>query len=220
MTPEMLKKIGADVEATVGRPLKEKLKRAKEELRLLKQAEERYDRFALWLRRLVEGESAGGFMGGAASYTLFVSLYRLGPPWHAGGQDRLIEADLVIVPEVLISHKVLEFVPKPGEPNVQTSNWAVRDAAAIAERMMRHFAAENVTLGTFDDILREPCDVCGQMALVVGMDEFIDDDNGHVFIVGRLCETCQQVHEIGEYYETESRDPQYCRTDGLYKRHE
>lgn len=170
---------------------------------------------------LANGETMGGFFGCSPTYAMFVRQYT-GELVGVAGRSRvdLLEADMVIVPEMLVEHVLRVDIPDPADPNRSTNTPAKVDVPGIVERMLKHTRhAKNVSIGTFADVLCEACSMCGKQVPVAAFDEYLDDDNGREFTIKRICGACSQVDLIAYYPgKFTTRDPQYCLTDDIYRK--
>jgi len=218
MTPEKFKQLGKHVTANITDPLGQRLNQAQKEVGELKESLQRYNKLVTFCQYLTNGETTCGW--GAATMGMFVSGYRAQPA-KAGDrrtQAELIEVDLVIIPEVLVPHVLRVNIPNTSRPGTSTSTATEVDVLGIIARMKKHARnAKNVATGTFADVLREPCATCDQQALVIGIDKYIDDDNGYVFTVDRLCEACSLVENIASFYKCDPTNQQYGLTNEIYR---
>jgi hypothetical protein len=178
-----------------------------------------HERFAEWHRYLTYGVSPAGMLGCALTCGMFVRAYRTEPWPHAAVQAKVTEADLVIVPEVLVAHALRVSIPHPDKPGTFTNTSINVDVPGIVERMLeRTRYAQNVSVGTFADVVTEPCASCTGPTVVAAVDEYEDDSNGCRFLIGKLCEACATVDEVASFYETTSIDEQYGFTHGIYRK--
>ena len=76
--------------------------------------------------------------------------------------------------------------------------------------------AANMSVGSLGEALQEPCDTCGHLAYVIGLDEYGDNDNGSSFELGHLCIECKRVDRFATYSESLPNDLLYGVTDGVY----
>ena len=150
---------------------------------------------------------------------MFVRKCRSEPSRHAGNKAKLVEADLVIVPEVLVAHQLRVKIPHPDKPGTFTNTSMMVDVPGIVERMLEHCGyPQNVTVGTLADVLSVPCTACTGPSIVAALDEYLDDSNGSEFLIGILCQACATVNEVASFYETASPNDQYGFTHGIYRK--
>ncbi|MBI4457556.1 hypothetical protein HY633_01170 [Candidatus Uhrbacteria bacterium] len=215
MTPEEFKSLEKTAENLLS-PLNERIGQVRNELAMLELEAERHERFKAWHRLLMQGESTAGFF--SASYAMYVRRYRAESAKKNGLKATLLDVDLVIVPDALTPHDLRVDVPHADGAGMTNTSREV-DVSGIVDRMLaytRH--AKNVSVGTLDDVLREPCRTCGEAALVAASDAYLDEDNGREFIIGRLCAKCPSVEEFAVFSEYAARHPQFGRTYGIYRR--
>ncbi len=224
MNPEHFKHIGTRVTNDVVRPLDEQCNNLKKKVEQLEEQLKRYLRFEQCHRYLTNGETPDGFFGFSGTRAMFVRQYQARPPKHEEYQQvpRLTEVDLIIIPEVLVPHKVRVSIPT-STPGVFTEISTEVAVPGITERMIKHSGnAKNVSVGTFAEVGREQCPTCKNQVLLVGIDELIDIENGdYNFTVNRFCDVCLNVKAVAAFSET-CRDPYsstryYDSTRGIYQ---
>lgn len=217
MTPERFKNFQVRIAKDIV-PLKEQLKSAEKEVDALKRSLKCRQQFKEWCEYLTNGETMGGFLGGTPTYAMFVRQYSV-KPCRKGDSVKLVSVDLIIISEVLAEHKLRVDTLSSKTPGVLTNSAEMVAVPEIVRRMQAHTKnAKNVSLGTFADVMREPCAKCGEQAMVVALEKYIDEDNGRDFSVDRLCDVCSLVDNIASYDgETRGGDPQYRYVDGIYR---
>lgn len=174
--------------------------------------------FTAWRKMLINGETMAGAFGCSPNYAFFVTRYRLVTPAKKGRVGDIEEVDLIIVPDLLEAHDLRINIPHEDNPKISTNTCSEVDVAGIVARMMQRVgSATNVSLATMDDALTEECRACLETALILGLDEYLDDDNGRRFSIGRLCPSCKRVDVIGSFVDFKDND-QYGRTDAIYRK--
>lgn len=210
MKADEFKALGPCVARSIILPLHEEIQQAEVALAAQRHTVFQHQKYLGWCTCLTAGEELDGSIG------LFVRRYQT--ERATDGRMKLLEADFVIVPDVITPHELPVSVPDPSQPGWTSRTMRVIDANGIVERMQEHARrAPNVTIGTMDHVLREPCDSCGLPALVVGMDEYIDETNGWGFTIGRLCGQCSLVHDIAYFVEYSDDPTKGGRTDRIYR---
>ena len=188
--------------------IEKELKYAHKEVERLKSLRERELQFKRWCTYLVNGETMAGMFGCSPTHAMFVRQYHTKPVKHAGRAE-LVDVDLVIIPDVLVEHVLRVDIPDPTRPGVSTNTPEKVSVLGIVKRMQKHSrGAKNVSIGTFVNVMYEPCATCGKQALIVAVDEYVDDDYGYEFTVNRLCGTCKLGEKIACFI-GESRDAIY-----------
>lgn len=219
MTPEEFKRVGWHVEDRVVGPLKARLQQFKEQFEGTQRVLRQHERFMEWHAFLSNGITPTGFLGAYETCGLFVRKCRSEPARHAGDKAKLVEVDLVIVPEVLVGHRLRVTVPHPEKPNVVTNTSKHVDVPGIVERMLEHSGhAQNVAVGSFAEVMSVTCTSCDGPAIVAALDEYLDESTGSEFTVGLLCEACATVNEVASFSEAAAENDQYGLTRGIYRR--
>jgi len=219
MTPEEFKRVGWHVEERIVGPLKSRLKQLKEQIEGTQRVLKVHERFSTWHQFLTNGITPAGFLGSAETCGLFVRKCRVEPAQHPGSKSKIVEVDLVIVPQVLVAHRLRVKIPHPEKPGTFTNTSMEVDVPGIVERMLEHTGyAQNVSVGTFADVLHGACDSCNGQTVTVALDEYLDEDNGTEFVVGVLCEACASVNEGASFSETAQPNDQYGFTRGIYRK--
>lgn len=210
MTPERFRSLDGLAAGKVA-PLQRELERLRRVADMAESSIRGFQRFQGVCQYLVNGVTPAGFFGLSPNYGMFVSRYQAEP--YAAGM-RLVEVDLVIIPDVLVAHKVALL--ENGSHDYRTLS-----VPEIIQQMNNYtHNAQNVLIGSFANVLYETCVECSEEAVVVAVDQYIDEGNGREFTAYRLCEHCMQVGTIATYTDMPKNDwEQYRLTDGIY-RHE
>jgi hypothetical protein len=135
----------------------------------------------------------GGFGSDAYARWFFVRRYETGPG------DEIASLDCVVVPEAVeggFRHR-----PKPHDDPAKAASGAVTmtptpvTGREIAEEAAAHYAG-NVLVGTYEDVLVEPCRTCGGPSPVI-CEHYFDLSNEHQWIMlQRLCIRCPLLVKI------------------------
>jgi hypothetical protein len=152
---------------------------------------------------------------------MFVRSYRADVPKRGSEIGDLQNVDLVIVPEIIVGHELGITVPNPDKPGSVSYTHGHVEPEEIVKRMIAHGkGATNLVVGSFADVLKEPCGRCGKASPVAAGDLYMDDDNGYRFIVARLCGNCLLAAEIAWHAASDanSRNWQYQVTDAMYRK--
>ncbi len=136
--------------------------------------------------------------GGFGSYTFerwfFVSSYA-----HDGGErPTLTSFEGLIVPEAVQDqnrHRPKAQTPEQAAEGVVTMTSVPVSGREIASEAAAQYAS-GVRLGTFADVLREPCAACGALAIVFCEHYFDTSNEFQSLFVRRLCLRCPHVQDV------------------------
>ena len=168
-----------------------------------------------WHQYLINGETTGGTFGCCPTFAYFVRRYSVGEK-QRNNLFRLIDTDLIIIPDVLVAHALRVEKPSADRPGVRINTSETVSVPDIVARMLAHaHSASNVTVGTFDQVLIEPCSACKSPSLVAGLDAYFDDDNGSEFFIARLCESCDKIGLVASF--ADYSGGQYGKPSSLYR---
>lgn len=177
--------------------LREQIRRRTEILR-------RRERALSAIDSLIRCDSAFGFGSDTYEHWLFVSRYAIDADTFEP-----TELECVIVPDAVGNG--LRHRPKPHDDPTEAASGTVTMTPTsltgrdIGEAVVSRYA-KDVRLGTYDDVLSEPCATCAKPA-VIACQHYVDTGNEHQWItLHRLCVNCPRLEELAAigcgYYET------------------